>query len=219
MQPITREELDRVYVSILTYYTGRVLKYGASPAGVDWSSTSAQELRFTQLLKLCDFSGRFVLNDIGCGYGALLGYLMKCHLATYVDYLGIDLSPQMIREAHRLWGRRNEAKFAVGAVGPRIAEYSVASGIFNVQLDETTAHWEQYIAYTLTSLRATSQRGFAVNFKVARSVGHPRRWGLYATTPQCWIQYCEHQLECSVELLTDYGLDEFTLLARAKLQR
>jgi SAM-dependent methyltransferase len=173
-------------------------------------------LRFAQLLKLCDFSANFALNDFGCGYGALVPYLAKCHPCTTVDYLGIDLASAMIKEADRLWKNSHNAKFAVGAVSARRADYSIASGIFNVKLYEPLERWEQFIAHTLANLCAASMRGFAVNFKIANDADGPPRWGLYATLPERWAQYCEQGLGCSPQILTDYGLDEFTLLARVK---
>jgi SAM-dependent methyltransferase len=204
---------DDVYVKILTYYTEKVLKHGATPRGVDWAGAAAQELRFALLLKVCDFSSSFSLNDMGCGYGALLAYLAKSQPAAKVDYLGIDLSPAMIRAAERLWRSRDEAKFIVGNVCPRSVHYSVASGIFNVKLDVGRRCWEQFIAYTLANLRTASRRGFAVNFKANNDACRPSS-RLYFTTPQPWIRFCEQKLGSSVELLTDYGLGEFTLLVR-----
>ena len=67
-----------------------------------------------QLMKLCDLPEFFSLNDLGCGYGALLAYLAKRHSEAKIDYLGIDLSPAMVRRAKRLWRNQKDAKFVVG---------------------------------------------------------------------------------------------------------
>jgi SAM-dependent methyltransferase len=213
---INRDQLEGIHAGIVAYYSETLRRHGATPRGVDWADAAAQELRFAKLLKICEFSNRFALNDFGCGYGALLTYLAKCHPGAAVHYLGIDLAPAMIAEANRLWGGYRDAKFVVGAVSPRCAEYSIASGIFNVKRSERQECWEQFIAHTLTNLRAASQRGFAVNFKAANNPDSPPRSGLYVTTPQRWIEFCDRQLGCSVELLTDYGLNEFTLLAHVR---
>ena len=204
-----------MYLGTLTYYTEQLRRHGVTPRGVDWSDSDEQEQRFEQLLKLCDFSRGFALNDIGCGYGALLGYLGKRHPGVRINYLGVDLSPAMIREAVRLWGGRDDTAFAVGNGAQRSADYSVASGIFNVRQRERREAWERLVAYTLDQLRATSRRGFAVNFKAA---GAPdaRRPGLYATEPQPWINHCERELGWSAELVMGYALPEFTLLVRPR---
>jgi hypothetical protein len=47
-----------------------------------------------------------------------------------------------------------------------------------------------------------------------REAAGPTADGLYRTRPQPWIRYCEGELGCSVEMLDDYGMKEFTLLVR-----
>jgi len=91
--------LGDVLSDVEAYYSARVAKHGATPLGVDWSCWATQNLRFVQLLKLCDFSAPFALNDIGCGYGALAAHLAMRHADAEIDYLGVDLSQAMIRRA------------------------------------------------------------------------------------------------------------------------
>jgi SAM-dependent methyltransferase len=206
--------LAEVRASIESYYTRKVSKHGATPLGVDWSCLPSQELRFVQLLKLCNFSAPCSLNDVGCGYGALLAYLARYHAGAHVDYLGIDLSPKMVRHAKRLWRNRSRTKFIVGNVSPRVADYSVASGIFNVKLDQPVDRWERFIAQTLTDMHKCSRHGFAVNFMAPRASTHAPQLELYRTSAEPWMRYCEEELGSAVELLSAYGLREFTLLVR-----
>jgi SAM-dependent methyltransferase len=207
-------QIAKVYASINAYYTRKILKYGATPLGVDWSCVPTQELRFVQLLKLCDFSGLCSLNDLGCGYGALLSYLTKRYGGTEVDYLGIDLSSAMIRRARRLWRNSSRAKFVIGDTSPRIADYTIASGIFNVKLDQSIDRWEHFIAKTLDDMHAHSRHGFAINFIGPCSAADAPRPELYRTPPEPWIHYCEQEFGLRVEAITTYGLREFTLLVR-----
>jgi SAM-dependent methyltransferase len=208
--------LAEVYDSIEGYYSRKVARYGATPLGVDWSCVPTQELRFVQLLKLCDFSAPFSLNDLGCGYGAVLAYLAWRHTGTAIDYLGIDLVPAMIRHAKRLWRDRPHTAFLRAHASPRIADYSIASGIFNVMQDQPAALWQRFVAVTLTEMRATSRRGFAVNFVTPPPPGRAVRSGLYRPVPDEWCRLCETELGAEVELLQDYGLGEYTLLARLR---
>jgi SAM-dependent methyltransferase len=166
------------------------------------------------LLKLCDFAAPFSLNDVGCGYGALLAYLDRRHHDCAIDYMGVDLSAAMIRRARRLW--RARARLATGHTSPRIADYSIASGIFNVQLHQPLAAWEAFIGETLRQLHRTSARGFAVNFMRAPRAGQPVRQGLYATEPKRWAQYCAAQFGVATKVIDGYGLGEFTLLVRRR---
>jgi len=206
---------ESVYSDIEAYYSARVARYGATPLGVDWSCQATQSLRFVQLLKICDFSAPFTLNDIGCGYGALAAFLPMRYPEAKIDYLGFDLSRAMISRARRRFSSPDR-RFFVGTVSPRIADYSVASGIMNVSCSYSRAIWEDFVAATLSEMRRTSRVGFSVNFlsdvgsaKADASVGT-----LYRTIPDPWLRYCERDLGCSVEIIDDYGMREFTLLVR-----
>jgi SAM-dependent methyltransferase len=206
--------LGDVHADVEAYYSARVAKHGATPLGVDWSCWATQNLRFVQLLKLCDFSKAFALNDIGCGYGALAAYLAMRHATTEIDYLGVDLSQAMVRRARRRFpgpGRR----FVVATSSPRIADYSIASGVMNVSLGHPREVWENFITSILQDIRRTSRRGFSVNFKADDgNAAHDLADGLYRTSPQRWIDFCESELGCSVETIDGYGMREFTLLIR-----
>ena len=207
--------LRNVLADVEAYYSARVAKHGATPLGVDWSCWASQNLRFVQLLKLCDFSGPFALNDIGCGYGALAAYLAMRHATTEIDYLGVDLSQAMVRRARRRFAG-SARRFVVATSCPRVADYSVASGVMNVTLGHPRKVWEDFVATILRDMRRASRRGFSINFKnaTAGSDADDLADGLYRTTPQRWIDFCEGELDCSVETVDGYGMREFTLLIR-----
>src|SRR5262245_47788518 len=180
---LSKEDVAGLYADIEAYYSPKVLVHGRTPAGVDWSCIATQEARFAQLLKVCDFSAPFALNDIGCGYGALWSYLTKYHEKIEIDYLGVDLSPAMIRQASMVRRDLSRAQFVVATASPRAADYSVASGIFNVKLDHPLDRWERFIAKTLTEMRAVSRRGFAVNFMAPLAPGRALQH-VYRTLPE-----------------------------------
>ena len=212
------EELSELRAAVVGYYSDRLRRHGPTPLGVDWTCIASQELRFLQLLKLCDFSAPFSLNDVGCGYGALVGYLAKRHAEAQIDYLGIDLAAAMTRRAKRMWRACPWASFVTGQAGARTADYSVASGIFNVKLDQPRATWERFVALTLDDLQASSRKGFAVNFKLERpqAPGGDACEALYRVQPETWIRYCEREHAAAVTLLEGYGQPEFTLLVRRR---
>ena len=214
--PAVETGLAALRAGIADYYTSKLRRFGATPPGVDWSCQATQQMRFVQLLRLCDFADRFQLDDLGCGYGALLDYLLWRHPSCAVDYLGIDLSAAMVRRARTMFRHHPGARFVIGHVSPRIADYSVASGIFNVQLDQPRAAWEGFIADTLQHLYGASRRGFAINFIACPGGGQTPRPGLYVTEPLPWAEYCASRFEATVEVIKDYGLREFSLLVRRR---
>lgn len=196
------------------YYTGKLRRHGATARGVDWSSAASQYLRFAQLVKVCDLRRPFSLNDFGCGYGALLEYFDFRHPDLTVRYHGIDISPEMIEAARAKWAHKPAATFSVGAQCPDIADYSVASGVFNVKLDWPVAPWEAYVRSILADLRAKSRRGFAVNFMLPLDDEPSAEQALYRTLPEPWTGFLASELGCAADTLADYGQREFTLLAR-----
>jgi SAM-dependent methyltransferase len=206
------DDFSDVYAVVERHYSGTVARHGATAFGVDWSCVPTQELRFVQLLKLCDFARPFSINDVGCGYGALLGFLGRRHRGTSIDYLGVDLSEQMIAHAHRMWIRHRKASFEVAAQSTRTADYSVASGIFNVKLSVPEARWIRFIERSLDDIHATSNRGFAVNFLASLARGTLGKAELYRTDAKTWATYCRKRYRAKVEVLANYGMREFTLL-------
>ena len=65
-------------------------------AKVGWGSLASQVVRFEVLCEIGDIKSKRVL-DVGCGLGALLRYLQAQYPS--VEYSGVDINPNMIREA------------------------------------------------------------------------------------------------------------------------
>lgn len=204
------------------YYSATVKRHGATALGVDWNSPMSQRLRFVQLLKVVDWSAQPLnLHDLGCGYGALVEHLQDRHPDAQLAYIGTDLSPAMITHARRLWAGHRQARFELAAETFPDADYTVASGIFNVCLGHATSAWEDHVGATLAKMHATSHRGFAVNFMTPRTwAERPATVGrLYAAEPRQWVEHCTRMLDCEVACLQGYGLNEFTLLATKSRSR
>src|SRR5919106_3999099 len=140
---------------ISRYYSEKLGAHGASPQGVDWNGPESQRLRFDQLLRVCEERQEFSINDIGCGYGALFDYLA----GKKIDYLGVDISPEMIAKAKELHRGQPGCRFLAGERADRPADYAVASGIFNVRLAVEAPAWRAHVLKTLEMLDAGSRRG------------------------------------------------------------
>lgn len=206
--------LGRTHAGIEAYYSDRIARFGATPLGVDWTCMATQYLRFVQLLRICDFGDTFSLNDFGCGYGALLDFCSERHPHWTIDYLGIDLSERMVAAARSKRGQESRAVFHVGAAAPRSADVCIASGLFNVCLSIPRAEWEEFVRDTLREMRRTCAAGFSANFMAPLPAGAAPVPQLYRTEAQPWVEFCRQDLGCRVQLVEDYGLREFTLLAR-----
>jgi SAM-dependent methyltransferase len=196
------------------YYSDRFAEHGATASGVDWNSPQSQELRFAQLLKVCiDRRRPFALNDYGCGYGALVPFLVR---GGYdVRYRGFDLSAAMLDYARRAHEEPPTVTFVASEDGLAQADYTVASGIFNVRLDTPSEDWEAYVASTLATLASLSTRGFAFNMLTSYSDADRMRSDLYYGDPRFYFDYCKRHFSRNVALLHDYGLYEFTMIVRS----
>jgi len=198
--------------AVRNYYDEKVSEFGPTPGGVDWNGTESQSVRFDVLSQLVRGSNEqpISVDDYGCGYGAYLDYL-RTHGMTNIDYIGLDVAPKMIEEARK---RHPSRGFLVGDSSPRIADYAVASGIFNVALDTNREEWLSHILATLDKMDAATTAGFAFNCLTSYSHADKKRPYLYYGDPCFYFNHCKSSYSDHVALLHDYGLYEFTILVR-----
>ena len=87
-------------------YRERILEYGQDPKALGWPRND-QDLRFERLTRIWNFENLKIV-DYGCGFGDLYSYL--CNRGVDFEYVGVDISPEMIEQANEL---HPEAKFEV----------------------------------------------------------------------------------------------------------
>jgi SAM-dependent methyltransferase len=194
------------------YYSAKLAEHGETPRGVDWNGEESQLTRFEQLSKIIVQPSGFSVNDLGCGYGAMLGYLDSRY--GDVTYRGFDVSSDMIGAARRRYGGRFNSDFAVSSEPSDLADYGIASGIFNVRLACNDVEWSKHITTTLDVLNRTSRCGFSFNCLTSYSDADKMRGYLYYADPCVLFDLCKRRYSRHVALLHDYDLYEFTLLVR-----
>lgn len=197
---------------VAEYYASKLAQHGETPRGVDWNGGEGQLLRFAQLCKILESGKSFSINDLGCGYGALYDFLALSH-ETF-SYAGIDVSESMVRAAALRNSGKSGARFVVAGEPDEVADYGVASGIFNVRLDRSDEQWLAYLESTLDVLDRTSRLGFSFNCLTAYSDADKMRDYLYYADPCLLFDLCKRRYSRNVALLHDYGLYEFTILVR-----
>lgn len=198
--------------AVADYYSAKLAQHGATARGVDWNGEESQTKRFEQLCRIIGRPDRFSANDLGCGYGALYDYLAARH--KDFSYSGFDISESMVRTAEERHCGRARARFTRASAPDQVADYGMASGIFNVRLDRSDAEWRAYLEATLDMLDRTSRLGFAFNCLTAYSDADRMRDYLYYADPGAAFDHCMRRYGRSVALLHDYGLYEFTILVR-----
>ncbi|OUL88681.1 class I SAM-dependent methyltransferase [Paraburkholderia hospita] len=197
---------------VAEYYSAKLAQHGETAQGVDWNGEKSQILRFEQLEKILNPGDAFSVNDLGCGYGAFYEFLRKRH--KNFNYCGIDVADSMIEAAQRRYPDRQQSQFVVASEPPAPADYSVASGIFNVRLDRSEHEWSAYLNSTLDVLDRDSRLGFAFNCLTSYSDADKKRDYLYYSDPCTIFDLCKRRYSRNVALVHDYGLYEFTILVR-----
>lgn len=194
------------------YYTKKIKTHGATPLGVDWNSKESQLTRFFQLSKIIK-SDNSTVNDIGCGYGDYINFLDKYF--KDIDYTGYDLSREMIMSANNLYPKN---KFIHISNLNQIsnADFSIASGIFNVKLNNSNSTWLTYILNSLNKINRKSEKGFSFNLLTKYSEKKYMKKYLYYADPLILFDYCKKKFSKNVCLNHDYDLYEFTILVKKK---
>lgn len=209
---MAEQEAAALLDPVAHYYAEKLQRFGATARGVDWNSAESQALRFAQLCRVLRGAGPFSVNDLGCGYGELRDYLQREGFEA--DYLGVDIAPEMVAAAAARAGNAPRTRFAEGSAPDRVADYAVASGIFNVRLAVPDGEWRAHLLATLDVLHACSRRGFAFNCLTSYSDPGRMRPELYYADPLALFDHCKRRYSREVALLHDYGLYEFTMIVR-----
>jgi SAM-dependent methyltransferase len=197
---------------VASYYSDKLAEYGETPRGVDWNGEESQNLRFEQLCKIIDTASHFSINDLGCGYGALFDFLINKY--DEPSYLGVDVSEGMIKAAVQRFKYQPQARFVLSSEPNQVADFGVASGIFNVRMGRSDDEWRSYLEATLEVLDRTSRVGFAFNCLTSYSDVDKMRDYLYYANPHVLFDLCKRRYSRNVALLHDYDLYEFTVLVR-----
>jgi SAM-dependent methyltransferase len=197
---------------IKDYFEEKFDRHGPTPQGVDWNSEQAQNIRFDQLVKVCNLSRPFSLIDYGCGYGALAGYLMG--KGFKFQYTGYDLSQEMVSKAQVIYQGVKNCRFTHQESDLATAEYTLASGIFNKKFETSEDEWLAYILRTLEKINVLSSAGFAFNLLTQYSDPKLLKPDLYYGDPCFFFTYCKQHFARNVALLHDYEVYDFTVIVR-----
>ena len=194
--------------AITRLYEDSLAAHGVQPLAVGWRDEASQRLRFKKLSSIIENGDGVRINDLGCGYGSFYQYLVDTGIRVAL-FRGYDISEKMVSLAKE---RVPHGEFVVGKAIDKEADYSFASGIFNVRLQESEAKWQSYIEQTLSNLFQHSTRGFAFNL-LSTYVDY-REPHLFYGDPLYFFDFCKRRFSRSVSLLHDYPLFEWTIVVR-----
>jgi len=201
------------YQQARQYFEERLTAHGATARGVDWNSETAQELRFSQLIKVIHPDQSFTLLDYGCGYGALAGYLLRLNYPLE-KYVGFDILESMVVKARELYAAQTGWVFTSQFDALAEVDFAIASGIFNLKLDTPFNDWTQYVTGELHKMDRLTRKGFSFNMLTMYSDAEHMRPHLYYADPCYLFDYCKRHFSRNVALLHDYEVYDFTIIVR-----
>lgn len=140
------------------YYSSQLNQRLTPEQRVGWQTAESQRIRFETLADVERLEGAKIL-DVGCGLGAFWDYLK--HQKITVDYTGVDLFPNVIREAKRM---NPDARFEARNLirqpfMPRSFDFSFLSGVFNVKVRDNL----EYMRVLLASVLKQTKKAVAFN--------------------------------------------------------
>lgn len=203
---------EKILTQVKAYYGDKLHLHGATHLGVDWNSVQSQTLRFDQLLKVIGSERACSVIDYGCGYGAMAPYIRS--LGYTGKYVGFDISEAMIEEARKQQSKISQCFFVTDRDSLHVADYTIASGIFNVKQQTQNSEWLKYVLDTIRSMAGISRKGFSFNMLTSYSDKDKIRPDLFYGDPCFFIDHCIRTYSRHVAMLHDYGLYEFTILVR-----
>lgn len=193
-------------------YSENIEKYGIDSRAVGWNSEDSQYLRFEKLLQVIeDKSQSFTINELGCGYGELYKYLKNKNY-NFSSFNGYDISQPMLDSCKLYLNDPKNLKLFNSSNIKSVADYTVTSGIFNVNYGVKNTKWEEYIKETLKDMFSNSKKG--ISFNMLTSYVEYEAENLFYADPMKYFDFCKSKLSKSVTLLHDYPLYEWTLIVK-----
>jgi cyclopropane fatty-acyl-phospholipid synthase-like methyltransferase len=205
---------SKLLTRITRAYERRLSQYGNDPRGVFWQNKEYQFKRFEILSHIfdpADYKKNISIHDFGCGYGALFEYLIGKPIMENAQYIGTDMSSQMITAARKKVTDQR-AEFRRNLIAIDAADYTLVSGTFNMHLGQDEEEWEAYIKASLLQLWSKTRVGLA--FNMLRDDAEYHYDGLFYINGHDLFDFCATRLSPNVEIQNDSPLPDWTIFVR-----
>ena len=209
------QHMKTIENNLQNFYDLHLDNYGPGAMGVGWKNEAAQQIRFDQLAKLIEPCPGFTINDLGCGVGDFYKYLTATHQMD-LQYYGYDMLKSMVDKANTRFPASENAHWIKIESAQELlpADYTIASGIFNLKYTIEGSEWKNYIIETLYQMNEKSKRGFAFNMLTIYSDKEFMKEELFYADPLFFFDLCKKNFSRNIALLHDYYEYDFTILVR-----
>jgi SAM-dependent methyltransferase len=186
------------------YYASQLTRHQTPQEKVGWRTQESQRIRFEAMTEVGPLDGTKIL-DVGCGLGGFWGYLKQKGLR--LDYTGIDLFPNVIREAKQAHpGAKFEVRHLLSRPFlPRSFDYSFLSGVFNVKVRDNWGYMRSLLGCVLRQTRK------AVAFNVLNAEAEIRESNRFSAHPRELAAFGRRLGVSRVHLMDHYHHLDLTL--------
>jgi SAM-dependent methyltransferase len=189
--------------NIINRYNERLSKHGYSAETLGWGKKDRRKLRFHILASQWNLNGCSVL-DFGCGFGDF--YAWAKEEGIHLDYIGVDLNPNLIAEAKKVYPEANliSGDIFKDALPLTQYDYIISSGTHNTKIADNKV----FIENTFELFNKYSTKGFALNFLSDKAeIKYP---DVNYSSPEYILGLC-YKYSNRVVLRNDYMPFEFTV--------
>ena len=197
------------YNTVAGEYEKSLNRHGHTARGVMWSTEEVQRVRLQILSSVITEKNALLFNDLGCGFGAMFDHLASAgFLKSTSVYFGYDISRSMLKALAEKKDPR--IKPVLNCELKTKADYSFASGTFNLKLDKTNDEWTDTIKRHIVNFDQYSAFGFAFNLLSVRS---KRQFpGLFYADGEEVKKWVAANIAGNVVLKDDYLDEDFTII-------
>lgn len=207
------DDLSGQLDAIKTLFHDYLEEYGVGSASVGWRDEGRHRLRFGKLAEVMEPipDEPITVADLGCGYGALFGYLLDRGVQIE-RYVGYEVSPDMLAAA-RATVTDPRAEFVESSSVLEPVDYSFACGTFFNKFGADHAVWDAYVKESLKTMAERSKRGFA--FNLLSTYVDWQEPHLFYGDPKDYFDFCVREISRHVAVHHDYPpLWEWTMTVR-----
>lgn len=205
----------RLLAPVARIYGKRLDQCGANAKGVFWRGEVWQNRRFERMSEIFRpqdmAAGNVAINDFGCGYGAFFDFLADYPIMQNSRFYGYDISQEMIAACRdRISDPR--AQFYRKMWATKTADYSFASGTYNLNGDADEEAWGKYVEASLMQLWKRTTKGLA--FNMLRDDADDDFQGLYYIDPEQMLKFLRENLSDDVEMFDERPMPDVTFFVR-----
>lgn len=208
--------ITEIYLPIIRHYENCLKKYGATHKGVDWPNQKDLDTRYKVMLNVCEGNNQYPVSllDLGCGYGGILQYMKNHNIVQNFNYMGIDVSENMIKAAHNMFpGSSFEVRDILkNPLQEASVDYIIMNGVITEKQSLSHDDMLSYAKRIIDSAYKACRKAIAFNI-MNKTIVDWERDDLFYMHPYQIKDLLENAGVDNIKLNTDYGLYEFTAYA------